>query len=181
VRILALTSGGDAWVPGSSDPSVADAASETAKRLQVFIRRIETGPNLMEQLQAAQDEKQVTLLIADAGEPPDETVIAVNELPLSNIALLLVDAAAPTVGADSWLARMTAGAFARARDAGLMRVASAGEMRQQMERLVDEARRKLMSISPAVKAEDARLARQALTNGITIDQQPNLAGPGADT
>ena len=61
-----------------------------------------------------------------------------------------------------------------------MRVALAGEMRPQMERLIDEARRKLIGAAPPVKVEDAGLAQQALIKGIPINQQPNLVGPGAD-
>jgi hypothetical protein len=180
VRMLALTPGGDAWVPSTSDQSIGDAATETARRLQVFIRRIETGPKLLERLRTAQGQSQVLLMIADAAQPPDQLVKRINRAQLSNIALLLVDATTPTVGADSWFARLPSGSFSQARDAGLMRVALAGEMRPQIERLIDEARRKLIGATPPLRVEDAELAQKALTSGISINQQPNLVGPGAD-
>jgi hypothetical protein len=180
VRMLALTPGGDAWTPSTSDQDIADAATETARRLQVFIRRIETGPKLLERLQTAQRESQILLVIADAARPPDQLVKKINRAQLSNVALLLVDATTPKIGAESWLAHLPSGSFSQARNAGLMRVALAGEMRPQMERLIDEARRKLIGAAPPVKVEDAGLAQQALIKGIPINQQPNLVGPGAD-
>ena len=180
VRMLALTTGGDAWLPSAADSNIADAASETARRLLIFIRKVETGPMLGAQLQRAQAEQQVVLLVVDAAIPLDGVIQTINGLHLPNLAVLLVDAKTPAVGGDVWLSQLPDGAVHGAKARGLMRVANAGEMSAQMERLVDEARRRLMADAPAARVEDPRLAQKALAQGISIDIQPNLAGPGAE-
>jgi len=179
VRMVALTTGGDAWLPSAADVTVGIAGQETAQSLAIFVRRVETGPGLIERLEQAQAEEQIILVVADAAALPEIDFQRINEIDLPNLALLLVDTGTPAVGADSWLGRFPDGTFMTAKTAGLMRVAGAGEMRAQMERLVDETRRRLQAAAPTARAEDRELAENARAQGISVDVQPNLTGPGA--
>ncbi|HEY0151400.1 MAG TPA: toll/interleukin-1 receptor domain-containing protein [Longimicrobium sp.] len=180
VCMVALTPGGDAWVPSATDPSVGAAAAETAERLMVFIRRLDTGAGTDDRLQKAQDEEQVLLLVADATAAVDDQTRMINALDLPNLAVLLVDAGDPAVGVDAWVDRMPAGAFAGARAAGLIRAAGSGELKEQMERLVDAARRRLQTLTQAERVEDPDLAKSAAAQGIPIHVQPTLAAPGGE-
>lgn len=181
VRMLALMPGGDSWQPSTADVTVAEAAAVVAQRVPVFVRRLPLNPaTLTADLHRVQAEEQVLLLVVDATSVADATVTAINGLSLPNLALLLVDAATPPVGGEAWLGTLPVGAFARAREAGLMRVAAAGELTAQMERLVDEARRRLQAAAPATKVRDARLDAKAQAEGISTSAQPNLTGPGGD-
>lgn len=179
VRMLTLTTGGDAWRPSATDMTVAEAAAETARRLKVFIRTVETGPGLRKRLEKAEAEQQIVLVIADAALSVDAALLMVNGLPLQNLALLLVDVGTPTVGEDAWLKRLQEGSFMGAKTRSVIRVAAPGELSAQMERLVDEARRRLQAAAPPAPVEDAKLRQAAEAQGISIDVQPSLTGPGA--
>jgi hypothetical protein len=179
VCVIALTPGGDAWVPSAGDVSIQESAGETARRLLIFVRKLELGPELAARLERAKAEEQVILVVCDASSQ-SEDLETINSLELPSLSVLLVDAALPTVGAERWLARFRPGAFARAKASGLMRLASPGDLQPQMERLVDDARRKLQAVAPSVKAQDQNLTSNALSQGISVDVKPNLTGPAAE-
>jgi hypothetical protein len=180
VRLLALPTGGNSWQPNPAETTVAEAAAQVARRLQVFIRPLATGPGLAARLQQAQTEQQVLLFIVDAALPIDATLHEIDALSLPNLALLLVDAGTPAIGGETWLGQLPGGCFSKAKDSGLMRVAVAGAMTAEMERLVDEARRRLRAPHPAARAEDTGLAASALAQGIAVETQPILAGPNRE-
>lgn len=178
VRMLALTTGGAAWRPGATDLTVGEAAAQAARNLQIFVRPVELGGGLDAGLKKAQSEQQVVLLVSDAATVADAVLMEINGMDLANLAVLLVDTGAPAVGADAWLARMPTGGLARARFAGTLRVAGSGALAAEMQVTIDEARRRLRSTQPAQRAEDAGLASRAHQQGIEIDVQPHLVGPG---
>jgi TIR domain-containing protein len=181
VRMLALATGGDAWKPSPTETTVAEAAAQAARRLQVFVRRVETGPGLAVGLKKAQAEEQVVLVVVDAALPVNAALQTVDGLDLPNLALLLVDVGTPAMGGEAWLGQMPGGAFAHAKEAGLMRVAATGAMAAEMESLIDEARRRLRAGQPTARAEDPQLAAQARESGITVETQPQLTGPSGET
>jgi hypothetical protein len=180
VRLLALTTGGDAWRPSTMDATVAEAAEQVARRLQVFVRPVKTGVGLAAGLQQAQMDEQVVLVVVDAASAVDMALKTVDALALPNLVVLLVDAGSPAMGADAWFARLPSGAFAAARAAGLLRVATAGSLVADMEQLIDEGRRRLRLLRPAARAEDPRLAAEARARGIEVETQPLLSGPGGN-
>jgi len=180
VRMVSIAPGGDAWRPTAVDMVVSEAAERSAENLQVFIRKLETGANFASALQTAQAQQQVILLVADASMPADPLLNTLNGLPLSNLAVLLVDAGKPAVGLDAWLAAVGGGACAAAKNAGMVSLAGPGELQTQMERLICDARRRLQIAVPPAKAEDAALSERAKAQGISADLQPTLAGPGTN-
>jgi hypothetical protein len=180
VRMLALTTGGDAWRPSATDAAVGEACAETARRLKIFIRKVETGSELRQRLEKAEAAQQIILVLADAALPADAVLHMINGLPLENLALLLVDVGTPAVGDDAWLKLLPDGSFLRAKTRGVVRIAGAGELGAQMERLVDEARRRLQATALAAPVEDASLRKAAEAQGLSIDVQPSLTGPGAE-
>jgi len=181
VRVLALTTGGDAWQPGPMDLTVAKAADEAARKLEIFVRPIEQGMGLAVGLQKAQSERQIILLVVDANLEPPAALAAVNKLTLPNLAVLLVDAATSALDVEAWLAGsgLQSGAVASAKAKGLLRVAGAGALAAEMQLLLDEAGRRLSAVSEPAKAVDLNLAERARTEqGINLDVQPQLVGPG---
>jgi hypothetical protein len=181
VRLLALTTGGDAWQPGPMDLTVAKAADEAARKLEIFVRPIEQGMGLAVGLQKAQSERQIILLVVDANLEPPATLAAVNKLTLPNLAVLLVDAVASALEVEAWLvgSGLQTGAVASAKAKGLLRVAGAGALATEMQLLLDEAGRRLSAVSEPAKAVDLNLAERARTeHGINLDVQPQLVGPG---
>lgn len=181
VRLLALTTGGDAWQPGPMDLTVAKAADEAARKLEIFVRPIEQGMGLAVGLQKAQSESQIILLVVDANLEPPAALATVNGLTLPNLAVLLVDAATSVLGAEAWLAGsgLQSGAVASAKGRGLLRVARPGALAAEMQLLLDEAGRRLSVVSEPAKAVDLNLAERARTeHGINLDIQPHLVGPG---
>ena len=174
VRLLALTTGGDAWCPGATDVTISEAAAQSARRLQIFIRRVEMGAGLQAGLKKAQDERQIVLLVVDAALGAQAALAAVNGVDLQNLAVLLVDAASPVIGADAWLGLFPVGALQRAKEAGFIRVACPGGLASEMEMLIDEVRRRLRVGQQAMRAEDPALATRAKEQGIEIDVQPHL-------
>lgn len=180
VYVLALTPGGGDWAPGTAAMTVAAAAEKTAHALEVVIRGMQTGPGLEARLDAAVADEQVLLVVADAAVPPDALARAVNARRLPNLAVLLVDAGIPAVGADAWLAQLPPGAFAAAAAASLVRVTAAAGMQAEMQRLVDEARLRMQAPAPAAAVVDPDLSRNASAQGIALGVQPHLAGPGAE-
>ncbi len=181
VVLLALTPGGTAWRPSSADGTIAEAAQQAAMSRQVFVRPAETGPGMVAGLQKAEAEKQVLLAVVDASSAPDATVQQVNQLGLTNLALLLFVDAEPVVDADGWMAQMPQGSFAQARATGLMYVAGPGGLTAEMDRLIDAAQRRLQAREPGAKVEDAALKEKAKEQGIAVDVTPSLAGPGSET
>lgn len=178
VQMVALTAGGGAWAPTPRSRSVAAAAEATAERLQIFIRPVQTGPGVEQRLEEGRDQEQLLLVVADASTPPDALARAVDGLVLPDLALLLVETQPDT--ADGWLAALRPdGPFAGARERGMVRIARAEQMEDEMERLVDEAQRRMMARAPAARVQDAALDRDAAAQGITTGVQPTLAGPGA--
>jgi hypothetical protein len=182
VRLLALTTGGDAWQPGPMDVTVAKAADEAARKLEIFVRSIEQGMGLAVGLEKAQSERQIILLVVDANLQPLPAALAtVNGLTLPNLAVLLVDAAASALDVEVWLAGsgLQSGAVASAKAKGLLRVAGPGALAAEMQLLLDEAGRRLSAVSEPAKAVDLNLAERARTvDGINLDVQPQLVGPG---
>jgi TIR domain len=179
VRYLALTSGGTAFRPTQSDATVGGAVETVAERLSVFIRPLETGAGLSDRLKQAQQEQQLILLVTDAAAPVDAAVLDANGLDLPNLAILLVDTGIPAVGSDAWINPIPAGAIAKAKSAGFVRSAAAGQLAAQMERLVDDLRRHLLSSAPAAKAEDAALTEAARLRGVPTEAA-SLSGPGGE-
>lgn len=178
VQMVALTPGGGTWAPIPRGPTVNAAAEAAAERLKVFIRPIRTGPGLEQRLEQGRDEEQMLLVIADAATPPDALAHAVDGLGLPNLALLLVET--QPGAADAWLAALLpGGAIAGARERGMVRTPRAEQMQDDMERLVDEARRRMMAPAPAARVENAALDRNAAAQGIATGVQPTLSGPGA--
>jgi hypothetical protein len=180
VKLLVLAPGGDSWRPSTEDPTVADAVLAAANKLETFIRPLETGAALAQNLLEAQQEEQVIFAVIDAATPQQAVLEQINSLALPNLAVLLVDAGSPSVGATAWLEQRGPGAFANARAAGLMRVAGPKELKGQIELAVDDARRRLRAGQPAARAKDAQLAQTALSNGINVAFQPTLAGPAPE-
>jgi hypothetical protein len=180
VRLLALTAGGDAFKPTQADLTVAAAAERTAERLAVFIRPLETGPGLGARVKKAQGEQQVLLVVVNATTAIDPALLEINSLDLPNLALLLIDSSVPAIGADVWLAGVPAGAMANAKASGLMRVVAPGDLAAQTERLVDDARRRLMAGAPAAKVEAPNVVERERQQGISTDAVSNLTGPGAE-
>lgn len=178
VRMLALTTGGAAWQPGALDFSVADAAALAAQNLKIFIRPVELAAGVAAGLEKAQSEKQVILLVVEAAALPNEELKKINGLVLPHLAVLLVDAETPPVGVEAWLARLPAGALGRAKEAGTLRVAGPGALAAELQRTIDDARRRLRCAEPAQRAEDAELVRRAQKEGIDLNMQPQLSGPG---
>jgi hypothetical protein len=177
VQLVALTAGGGAWTPTPRSPSVDAAAEATAERLQVFIRPVQTGPGVEQRLEEGRDQEQLLLVVANASTPADALAQAIDGLKLPDLALLLVETQPGT--ADGWLAALPGGAFAEARARGMVRISRAEQMGDEMERLVDEARRRMMARAPAARVEDPALDRDAAGQGIATGVQPTLAGPGA--
>jgi hypothetical protein len=177
VRFIVHASGGDTWRPSRADDTIADAVEKTAENLVVFHREVETGVSLREGLEAASRDRQVLLFVADATEPANALLNTVNGLELPGLAVLLVDASSLPKGADAWLGQFAEGSLARARRNGLLRVAGMGEMQAQMERLVDDARRKMRMAAPAAAVSDANLLQTARSQGVDPTTLANLSGP----
>jgi hypothetical protein len=131
-------------------------------------------------LQKAEAEKQVLLVVVDASSAPDATVQQVNQLGLTNLVLLFVDAGPVAVGVDGWMAQIPQGTFAQAKATGLMYVAGPGGLAAEMDRLIDAAQRRLQAREPGAKVEDAALKEKAKEQGIAVDVTPSLAGPGSE-
>jgi len=180
VVLLPLTPGGAAWRPSSVDGTIAEAAQQAAMSRQVFVRPAETGPGMVAGLQKAEAEKQVLLVVVDASSAPDATVQQVNQLGLTNLVLLFVDAGPVAVGVDGWMAQIPQGTFAQAKATGLMYVAGPGGLAAEMDRLIDAAQRRLQAREPGAKVEDAALKEKAKEQGIAVDVTPSLAGPGSE-
>jgi hypothetical protein len=179
VRLLALTTGGDAFKPTQADPTVATATELAAERLAVFIRPLETGPGLSARVKQAQDEQQVLLVVVDAAGAIDPALLEINALNLPSLAVLLIDTNVPATGVDVWLAGIPAGALANAKASGLMRVVAPGDLAAQTERLVEDARRRLMAGAPAAKVEAPNVVERERQQGISTDAVSTLTGPGA--
>lgn len=181
IRLLALTTGGIAWKPpGATDPSIADAAAQSARRLQIFIRPVEIDGNPLAGLQKAQDERQVILLVVDSACLPDTIHKQVDRLDLPNLAVLVVNSNGSAVSAEAWIAGLPVdGAFSQAKAAGLVKAATPGALANELELLIDEARRRIRSCKSGARAVDAELALLAEEQGIDIGCQPHLSGPGA--
>jgi len=182
VRLLALTTGGDAWRPTPTDSTVGEAAEAAAMKLQIFIRPVEQGAGLATGLQNAQDDQQIILLVADANLATSAALAELDALTLPNLAVLLVEPTAPAVGADAWLAGigLLQGALSHAKAKGFIRVAGPGGLAGEMQLLLDEVGNRLSTASPPAKAENALVTEQVrLEEGINLDAQPHLAGPGA--
>lgn len=180
VRLLTLAAGGDAFKPSALDPTIAVAAETVAERLCVFVRAVETGPGLEAALQRARAEQQVLLLVVDTSGPPDAVQQQINALELPNLALLLLGSGGPGMDAASWFAAFPPGSMGRAQAAGLVRVALPGELAAQLERLVDESRRRMMASAPAAKVQAPEIAERERLQGIPTEAVSNLSGPGAE-
>src|ERR1022692_2868223 len=87
VRMLVLAPGGDHWRPSAVDLVVGDAAAAAARRLQIFIRPLETGPGLMQGIEDAQSEDQVILAVIDASQEPGQITQDLNARQLPNLAV----------------------------------------------------------------------------------------------
>lgn len=181
VRLLALTTNGDAWQPGPNDMSVAKAAEEAARKLQIFIRPIEQAVGLAAGLQQAQADQQIILLTVDANLATSAALVELDALNLPNLAVLLVESATPSMGPDAWLSRigLQQGALAKAKTVGFFRVAGPGALAAEMQLLLDDAGTRLSAAPQPAKAEDPGLANLVRINdGINLDAQPHLASPG---
>jgi hypothetical protein len=130
-------------------------------------------------LVAAQDAQQVILLIVDAAQPIDQALTTINDrFELTNLALLLLDAGNPSVGADAWLANFKQGAFAMARAEGRFGVVAPGTLLREMDRTVFRARNIVQGRGNWASVQDDRLTDLAREQqGINVTAQPNLAGP----
>lgn len=181
VRLLALTTNGDAWQPGPNDLSVAKAAEDTARKLQIFIRPVDQAAGLAAGLQKAQTDQQIILLIVDAALAASVALAELDALDLPNLAVLLVESATPAMGPEAWLTRMglQQGALAKAKTVGFFRVAGPGALAAEMQLLLDDAGTRLSSVAQPAKAEDPGLAdRVRINDGINLAAQPILASPG---
>lgn len=180
VRVVVNAPGGDAWRPSAADSTISEAIQQTARQLAVFHRKLDTGAGLNDAVDHAVRDQQIILVIADPATPPDVTLLGLNRHNAPRTALLLVDIGVQQIGVDAWLAQFGAGSFADAKSAGLVRVAGIGEAQAQMERLVDDARRKARTAIPAIAAKDAELLQQAKADGIDPTTVANLSGPSAE-
>jgi len=181
VRLLALTTGGDAWHPGATDGTVAKAAEETARKQELFIRPVDQSTGLAAGLQKAQADRQIILLVLDASLAPTPALATVNGLDLPNLAVLLVETATPALGADGWLAGtgLPMGALAGAKGAGLFRAAGPGALAAEMQLLIEAASSHVRIGAAHEKAADPQLAERARTkDGFDPEAQPHLAGIG---
>jgi hypothetical protein len=104
------------------------------------------------------------------------TLELINGLDLPNLAILLVDGRVSATSGEVWLNRLPKGALAKAKESGSMRVAGPGELLAQLERLVDEARRRIVASTEPIKANDPALSLAARAQGISPEVQPNLIG-----
>lgn len=179
-RLLTLTTGGDEWQPGPTDDPLKDAAEEAARKLQIFIRPVDQAQGLAAGLNKAQAEKQIILLAVDANLPTSAALTELNSLALPNLAVLLVQSGS-TKTFDDWLAAtgLPPGALAKAKANGLVRVPVAGTLASEMQVLLDAAGTRLSAETPPAKAIDAAITDRAKSNeGIDLEEQPILAGPG---
>ena len=182
VRLLALATGGDAWQPLSGGITVATAAEQAALKLQIFIRPVDQAPGLGPGLQKAQAEQQIILLVVDADLGLIPALAQIDALNLPNLAVLLVESTAPASGADAWLARigLQQGALSRAKENGFFHTAGPATLASEMQLLLDEAGSRLSAAAQPAKAESPGVAdRVRVTDGINLDAQPHLAGPGS--
>ena len=180
-RLLTLTTGGDQWQPGPTDPTVEKAAEEAARKLQIFIRAIDQSKGLAAGLNKAQAEKQIILLVVDANLPTSPALTELNSLALPNLAVLLVQSGPAAKSFDDWLTAtgLPAGALARAKANGLVRVPGPGTLAGEMQVLLDAAGTFLSSETPPAKAVDPAITDRAKKEeGIDLEEQPHLAGPG---
>jgi hypothetical protein len=183
VRQLSLTTSGAAWQPGPMDPTVGKAADDVARRLEIFIRPIEQGMGLEAGLQKAQSERQIVLLVVEANLASPAALATVNRLALPNLAVLLVGPVTPALNAEAWLlgSGLQSGSLASAKAGGLFRVAGPGMLAAEMQMLLDEARRRLSAVPDPARAVDPHLMERLRTEqGIKVDVQPHLAGPGGN-
>jgi hypothetical protein len=180
-RLLALTTNGDAWQPGPTDVSVARAAEDASRRLEIFVRPLDHAAGLEAGLHKAQTEQQIIVVVLDAKLAPTAALATVNRLNLPNLAVLLVESAVPLRGAEAWLAStgLPSGSLAAAKDVGLFRVAAPGALAAEMQILLDAAGTRLSAVPKPAKADDPDLAsRVRAEKGIDVTAQPHLAGPG---
>jgi hypothetical protein len=178
VRVVALTQGGDAWRPNLGEPTLAEALETSGEAQPWFIRRIATGPGLLQSLHKAQDEQQVILLVVDAQLPVDATLRAINALTeLTNLTVLLVDAGTPPVGMDAWVGQFDAGAFAAAQKDGRNGVAMAYGLVKAVEKTIFQSRTNIMGRAKPIAVRDDTLTERAREQGISVGTQPSLSGP----
>ena len=180
-RLLALTTGGDQWQPGPTDLTVEKAAEEAARKLQIFIRAVDQSNGLTAGLTKAQAEKQIILLVVDATRTKDPALAEVNSLALPNLAVLLVQPGPAAISFDDWIKAtgLPQGALAKAKENGLVRVPGPGTMASEMQVLLDAAGTYLSAGIPPAKAVDAAITDRAKAEeGIDLEEQPHLAGPG---
>lgn len=181
VRLLALTTGGDKWQPGPTDVTLEKAAEDAARKLEIFIRPIDQANGLTAGLNKAQAEKQIILLLVDANLPTSAALTELNSLFLPNLAVLLAQSGPATKTFDDWLTAtgLPAGALANAKANGLVRVPGPGTLASEMQVLLDATGTRLSAETPPAKAVDAAVVdRVKLNEGIDLEEQPHLAGPG---
>jgi TIR domain-containing protein len=183
VRLLALTLNGPAWQPGPTDPTVAAAAEEATRKLEIFSREVDQSAGLTAGLQKAQSEQQIILLVVEPASAPAATLAAINGLVLPNLSVLIVESGGPALDTEAWLAGLglPQGSLASAKAAGLVRTAGPGALTAEMQRLLDDADRHLSPHTQPAKAESFMLTEDAKAQGIDVSTQPHLGGPAANS
>jgi hypothetical protein len=169
------------YIPGTNK-SVRDIAEDGAIAAGAFVHTLNSGDEFSSKWAGIKAQRQMILVVANAGESPHDKLKAFNRLAISpqQLVLLLIDSKAATNGVprsvEEWLAEFDEeGCFHRAHESHFTASALlALSAQDKAEVLVRSARQALMNKDRGARVEDSDLQKSAQAKGIDTTQKSTL-------
>lgn len=182
IALVSAMPDGTAWRASATEPPLTQAVERQASLLTASVRTLEFGPGIEAALVAAQNERQVILLVSPSSSSgADPLLAAINSADaLPNLALLIVHSAAGSaiVTPEAWAQQFPPGNFDEAVRCSRAALAGPRELPSNLDVLLTRVQRQLIQRDEPARADDPARVAKAREDGVPIDQKPNLAGPG---
>lgn len=182
IAVLATTPGGIAWTPPGSTLNLAQIMDRVTSRMNSTARPLDVVNGVSQALAEAQQNRQLVLLLVDAGDgPTTHPVLAqANQSNMPNLAVLVIQSGTGTTSAltpELWAAQFPDGSISQGVRGGRVALVGLRDLEFAIEALVTRVRQPLIQADEPARAEDAAITTEAAALGVPIEQKPSLNLP----
>lgn len=175
---------GSTWSDSGTTLPLGLLVNQLAGSLGCGARKFRGGSATQTSLSQARDERLVVVIVVESTQgAADSDLNTINQFPLASLVLVVVDTTStpgtrPLSPLDWTQQNFPTGSFADAVAAGRAASSTPSELANSLESLVSSARRRLLATITPARVEDPQLAQKARSDGVPVEQKPNLQGPG---